>query len=73
MEPGVVGPQVSAPDQQQPVLGFGRGLFGREPLERALIERALAQTEGNRTQAARLLDISYKALVYKIRGYGLED
>jgi DNA-binding NtrC family response regulator len=42
-------------------------------LERALILRALAQTEGNRTQAARLLDISYKALVYKIRGYGLED
>ena len=42
-------------------------------LERSLIQRALAQTDGNRTQAARLLDISYKALVYKIRGYGLED
>jgi DNA-binding NtrC family response regulator len=42
-------------------------------LERALIQRALAQTEGNRTQAARLLDISYKALLYKIRGYGLDD
>ena len=42
-------------------------------LEQSLIQRALAQTGGNRTQAARLLDISYKALVYKIRGYGLED
>jgi len=42
-------------------------------LERSLIGRALAQTGGNRTQAARLLEISYKALVYKIRGYGLED
>ena len=42
-------------------------------LERGLIQRALAQTGGNRTQAARLLDISYKALVYKIRGYGLEN
>ena len=42
-------------------------------LERVLIRRALEQTGGNRTKAAALLDISYKALVYKIRGYGLED
>jgi DNA-binding NtrC family response regulator len=42
-------------------------------LERLLIERALAETGGNRTQAARLLEISYKALVYKIRDYGLGD
>jgi two-component system response regulator AtoC len=42
-------------------------------LERGLIQRALEKTGGNRTQAARLLDISYKALVYKIRGYGLES
>ena len=42
-------------------------------LERLLIEKALAETGGNRTQAARLLEISYKALVYKIRDYGLGD
>ena len=41
-------------------------------LERMLIQRALERTNGNRSQAARLLDISYKALVYKIRGYGLD-
>ncbi len=41
-------------------------------LERELIRRALARTGGNRTRAARLLEISYKALVYKIRDYGLE-
>ncbi len=41
-------------------------------LERALIVEALERTEGNRTQAARLLEISYKALVYKIRDYGVE-
>ncbi len=40
-------------------------------LEQMLIRRALEQTGGNRSQAAKLLDISYKALVYKIRGYGL--
>jgi two-component system response regulator AtoC len=42
-------------------------------LEQLLIRRALAATGGNRTQAARRLDISTKALLYKIRGYGLED
>jgi len=42
-------------------------------LERMLIHRALERTAGNRTRAAKLLDISYKALVYKIRGYGLDD
>ena len=41
-------------------------------LERELIVAALAQTEGNRSQAAKLLEISYKALVYKIRDYGIE-
>ncbi len=42
-------------------------------LERELIERALARTAGNRSHAARILEISYKALVYKIRDYGLDS
>ena len=42
-----------------------------EALERSLIERALRQTGGNRTRAARLLDLSHRALLYKIRDYGL--
>jgi two-component system response regulator AtoC len=41
-------------------------------LERSLIERALRQTGGNRTHAARLLDLSHRALLYKIKEYGLE-
>ena len=40
-------------------------------LERHLIARALEVTEGNRTRAADLLDLSYRALLYKIRDYGL--
>jgi len=43
-----------------------------EALERTLIERALRRTNGNRTRAARLLDLSHRALLYKIREYGLE-
>jgi two-component system response regulator AtoC len=40
-------------------------------LERRLIGRALQITDGNRTKAAELLDLSYRALLYKIRDYGL--
>jgi two-component system response regulator AtoC len=41
-------------------------------LEKTLIARALEVTGGNRTRAAELLDLSYRALLYKIRDYGLE-
>ncbi|UCF18864.1 MAG: sigma-54-dependent Fis family transcriptional regulator [Gemmatimonadota bacterium] len=41
-------------------------------LERRLISRALQMTDGNRTRAADLLDLSYRALLYKIRDYGLD-
>ena len=41
-------------------------------LERRLIQKALERTGGNRTKAAELLDLSSRALLYKIRDYGLE-
>ncbi|MDH3734665.1 MAG: sigma-54 dependent transcriptional regulator [Gemmatimonadota bacterium] len=41
-------------------------------LERQLIARALEITGGNRTKASDLLDLSYRALLYKIRDYGLD-
>ncbi len=44
----------------------------RESLERTLIRRALERTRGNRTRAAQLLELSHRALLYKIREYGLE-
>ncbi len=40
-------------------------------LERGLIERALDMTGGNRTAAARLLGISRRGLLYKIKTYGI--
>jgi len=40
-------------------------------LELDLIRRALEVTNGNRTNAARLLEISHRALLYKIKEYGL--
>jgi len=39
--------------------------------EETLIRRALARTKGNRTRAAELLEISHRALLYKIREYGI--
>ncbi len=40
-------------------------------LEREFILRALAQTDGNRTHAAKLLELSHRALLYKIKEFGL--
>jgi two-component system response regulator AtoC len=40
-------------------------------LEKQLIARALQVTGGNRTRASDLLDLSYRALLYKIRDYEL--
>jgi two-component system response regulator AtoC len=41
-------------------------------IEEALIRRALEKTRGNRTAAARLLEISHRALLYKIKDYGVQ-
>jgi two-component system response regulator AtoC len=41
-------------------------------LEKEYINKALEATEGNRTQAAKLLEISLRKLLYKIKEYGLE-
>ena len=41
-------------------------------LEEQLIRAALERTGGNRTRAAELLELSYRALLYKIKEYGIE-
>ncbi len=41
-------------------------------LERRLIEQALKESNGNKAAAARVLEISYKALLYKVRELGFE-
>ena len=43
-------------------------------LEMNLIKKALKKTKGNHTHAAKLLEISHRALLYKIKEYGvIED
>ncbi len=41
-------------------------------LEATLIRKALARYTGNKAAAARALELSYKALLYKIREYGID-
>ena len=66
------------PNVVTPERGPGRPAAGdlslrraRKAVEADLIERALRATGGNRTHAARLLEISHRALLYKIKEYGL--
>jgi two-component system, NtrC family, response regulator AtoC len=42
-------------------------------IEEELIRRALQATGGNRTNAAKILEISHRALLYKIKEFGIED
>lgn len=42
-------------------------------IEEALIRRALQKTKGNRTRAAELLEISHRALLYKIKDYRIDE
>jgi two-component system response regulator AtoC len=43
-----------------------------DAIERDLIRKALIKTCGNRTQAARILEISHRSLLYKLKEFGIE-
>lgn len=43
-----------------------------DAMERDLIRRALIKTGGNRTQAAKILEISHRSLLYKLKEFGIE-
>jgi two-component system response regulator AtoC len=57
------------------LVGTGDGSFSLRRATRAveaqLIRAALERTGGNRTRAAELLELSYRALLYKIKEYGV--
>jgi len=42
-------------------------------LEEEYIRKALVKTAGNRTQAAELLEVSLRSLMYKIKDYGIDS
>jgi two-component system response regulator AtoC len=59
-------PGVSVPDGTLSIKRATRAV------EEELIRRALRETHGNRTRAAELLELSYRALLYKIKEYGVD-
>jgi two-component system, NtrC family, response regulator AtoC len=63
---------VPGPPPSQPDAGDLSVKRAQRALEADLIRRALERTQGNRTRAAELLELSPRALLYKIREYGLE-
>jgi DNA-binding NtrC family response regulator len=68
------GAQFDPAAQQNPTEAGGLKSLGRSAKDEAeaeAIRKALDETNWNRKQAAALLQISYKALLYKIRQYGL--
>jgi DNA-binding NtrC family response regulator len=72
---GGVAPSPPAPAATKPGNGDLKSLLRnlKDEVEIKAIGEALQHTNWNRKAAARLLKISYKALLYKIREYGLED
>ncbi len=46
--------------------------IAREELERKMIIKALVETKGNRTHAARLLEISHPSLLSKMKAYEID-
>src|SRR5687767_6002928 len=62
-------PQIDSPDLTDDELSVKKH---GAALERRLIRSALERTGGNKTRAAELLELSSRALLYKIREYGLE-
>ncbi len=65
------GPGPLANGRMLPRLSIPEGGTSLEEVERALVEMALKQANGNQTHAARLLDISRDALRYKLKKFGL--
>jgi two-component system response regulator AtoC len=69
--PGALGRQFSG--DQIDGLFDGHSLKAAQKLmEKRLITKALKKTGGNRTQAARLLEISHPSLLSKIKTYGID-
>jgi DNA-binding NtrC family response regulator len=67
---GETGPAL-ADGRSLPRLSIPEGGTSLEEVERALVEMAMRQANGNQTHAARLLDISRDALRYKLKKFGL--
>lgn len=67
----VIGPLLSDHTMDETAASFSLKDAVRE-VEKMKIKQALCRTDGNKTRATELLEISYKSLLEKIKLYGLE-
>ena len=67
----IAAPRGAAEAEATPAVGDFSMRRARRRFESDLVRRALEATGGNRTRAAKLLEISYRALLYKIKEHGL--
>ncbi|MEI6206243.1 MAG: sigma-54 dependent transcriptional regulator [Desulfuromonadales bacterium] len=68
-------PSVQSATTMQTATGQDENLSikkAEDAIERDLIRKALLKTGGNRTQAARILEISHRSLLYKLKEFGIE-
>ena len=70
--PSVIAEQQEFPPGLSPEDGLSIKKASKQ-LERHLIQKALKITGGNRTQAAKILEISRPILIAKIKEYGLGE
>lgn len=62
------------PEESTPSAASGMvGQASLEEIEKACLLQALDKTRGNRTRAARILNITRRTLGYRLRKYGLEE
>lgn len=76
LEPGDLPEHVRVPTPRSALGDVGDDLSVKRrtaELERHLIQRALDRTDGNKTRAAELLELSPRALRYKLHDYGLKE
>ncbi len=75
VEPADLPPQLHQSSGATPLLAADELSIKRatEVIEQTLIRRALEKTNGNRTHAARLLEISHRALLYKLKSYRIAN
>lgn len=65
--------QIAPENEEETVMGGKESLDDYlERVERSTIQKALAQTQQNKTAAAKLLGISFRALRYKLEKLGIE-
>ncbi|MCR6546061.1 sigma-54-dependent transcriptional regulator [Dehalobacterium formicoaceticum] len=72
VKPKINSPQLVSSDQDNPDLSNDNRYPTLADVEKNYILSVLEKTEGNRNQAAKLLDISVRNLYRKIQSYGVE-